>query len=209
MSFTYYLSFSGGIDSAYVLYLLLSQGERVLVHHTRLKNRQGRDGKEYEAVGNVLQWLKDQDLPGSYDYVESAMDHTHLPHFRRDIFIWAWQTGCLLGNPAYRHIKKVATCRHLNSYTDFEGPEQAKEDARMLYHDMLPMLAGRDDIIIVQPLKDLTKKDIIEQAPEELRKLSWSCRRPTKDGKPCHQCLTCKHIDLAHKGIEAPPYEFT
>lgn len=208
MRHTYYLSYSGGMDSAYVLYLLLSRGEGVLLHHTRLKNSQGRDGKEYASVQATLDWLDAQDLPGWYDYIETTLDMTQVPYFKRDIYIWAWQTGCLLSLLQYQHIKKVATGRHLNSYTDFTQPEQAAREGRMLYQQVLPLLAGREDIHITHPIGDLTKKDIIDAMPRELRALTWSCRRPTREGQRCHRCTTCRHIDMGLQGEAVEPYRF-
>ena len=49
------------------------------------------------------------------------------------------------------------------------------------------------------PVVDLTKKEIYDMLPEEVRNLTWSCRYPKQDEKsnwiPCNECPTCKEIN--------------
>jgi 7-cyano-7-deazaguanine synthase in queuosine biosynthesis len=50
----------------------------------------------------------------------------------------------------------------------------------------------------IYPVMDMTKSDIYEMLPVELREMSWSCRRPIyKDNTAisCNQCPTCKELE--------------
>ena len=53
----------------------------------------------------------------------------------------------------------------------------------------------------VFPVKDMTKKEIFEMLPADLRSLTWSCRTPvySSDGDihKCKKCKTC--LDLMFK----------
>jgi 7-cyano-7-deazaguanine synthase in queuosine biosynthesis len=202
-----FLSYSGGMDSVLVLYKLLKQGNNVLVHHVRYKNAQGRSDKEYQAVKNTLEWMDKKHLRGKYRYLESSLDVTQHQQFVRDSVVWSWFTGCILSLPRYSHIKRVATGRHANSYSGFRDPQKAMENTRMAYQDVMPVLAGRS-LDLVHPIGDMTKLEIVQALPDSLRELCWSCRRPTAQGKRCHRCLTCKHIDMALRGEEVPPEDW-
>ena len=50
----------------------------------------------------------------------------------------------------------------------------------------------------------MTKKEIFETLPEDLRKLTWSCRTPIykeEDIKMCKKCKTCLEILQINKEI--------
>lgn len=202
-----YLSFSGGMDSTLVLYKLLKLGHNVLVHHVRYTNAQGRDGKEYEAVEKTLAWLSSHPLRGRYRYLESAVDVSQHPNFVRDSYVWGFFTGSILSLDKYAHIKRVATGRHLNSYSGFRNAPKAIEQTRTIYQEVLPLLAGRP-IDLVHPIGDMTKLQIVQELPEDLRELCWSCRRPTPRGARCHRCMTCRQIDKALQGVEVAPHDW-
>jgi 7-cyano-7-deazaguanine synthase in queuosine biosynthesis len=54
------------------------------------------------------------------------------------------------------------------------------------------------------PIKHLTKKEVFDLLPRQLRVLAWSCRTPQYvDGIPhrCNICPTCKEVDKLFKEI--------
>ena len=51
----------------------------------------------------------------------------------------------------------------------------------------------REQVPIIYPVKHLTKQEIWNELPEELRELTWSCRTP-KGLRACGTCKTCKQI---------------
>ena len=202
-----YLSFSGGMDSVLVLYKLLKVGHNVLIHHVKYTTQQGRDEKEYQAVKDTLEWLDQKRFRGKYRYIESAVDVSQHPIFVRDSYVWGFFTGSILSLDKYAHIKRVATGRHLNSYSGFRNPVKAIEQTRTVYQEVLPLLAGRK-VELTHPIGDVTKLQIVQALPDDLRELCWSCRRPTIRGQRCHRCITCRQIDKALEGKEVPPHEW-
>src|SRR5690606_10814362 len=139
-----FLSYSGGLDSAFVLYLLLKKGRKVLVHHVRLTDKKGRQQNEYKAVRDTLRWLKSQNLPGDFIYKESKLDTSDHQTWPRDHFIWCWFTGCILYMERYRHINEVATGSHLNSFNTGETSLAHLKEVRTLYGLVFPLLADRN-----------------------------------------------------------------
>src|SRR5690606_12086583 len=96
------VNLSGGVDSAYGLYLCLEAGCDVLVHHIRLKNHEGRQDVDQRATRDILDWLRAQKLPGRMTYVESGFDYGSLRYVVRDIWIWTLFTGIILSDPQHR-----------------------------------------------------------------------------------------------------------
>lgn len=200
-----FLSYSGGADSAMVLYLLMKQGRNVLVNHVHYKDRRGRAKREYLATHSTIDWLRSQDLPGKVEYTEISVDVSSMEKWPRDASVWVWSTGSILSLDKYSHINEVATGRHLNAFnTGTASMEHLKETIRW-YGAVLPALAGRE-ITLVHPIGHMTKYDIIHQMPPDLRSLTWSCRRPTRNGA-CGKCHTCKQIEAADNGEVVKPLD--
>lgn len=63
--------------------------------------------------------------------------------------------------------------------------------------DVTPTLfVGNRAVRIENPLKTMTKADLIERLPPELMRLTWWCRKP-RAGKPCGRCITCVKVQPA------------
>ena len=56
----------------------------------------------------------------------------------------------------------------------------------------------------VYPLMEMTKRQVYEMVPEELRKLTWGCRTPIYDGDDmleCGRCRTCVEMSRIRSPI--------
>src|SRR5690606_35955104 len=100
------LVLSGGIDAAYCMWLALSEGRTLLVHHVHLTNREGRVAYEAQAVQRILDWMRGQGLD-RFVYTESAFDCGTVRHIVRAHCIWALWIGILLSYSKHRQIRHV------------------------------------------------------------------------------------------------------
>lgn len=199
------VNFSGGVDSAYGLYLCLKAGCDVLAHHIRLSNHEGRQDVEQEACQQILSWLKSQRLPGKLTYVETAFDYGDLEWIVLDIWVWSLYTGIILSNPKHRDRHVALTSVHLDSPN---GPNSnsLKEKRRIA---IVTSTCGFNPPVFY-PIAHLTKADAARACPLELLKLCWWCRYP-RNGKTCRTwrptvCHTCKRLEpvLLERGLLTP-----
>lgn len=214
-----YMGLSGGLDSAYMAYRLLSMGNSLLLHHCTYKTSQTRYPHEERAYLAVLAWLVERGLT-SFTVIKSeyagnagltADEVAVIGQDRTADSVEGW-------NLDYRYLIPEAG-KHLHTWR--RRNRQSRQDIR---HIVIPShaesrrtlgdpefnsfwraacsLAGRE-LIALEPMKRYTRPEIIGDMPPDLVALCWWCRTP-KDGQPCHECSTCKVVDpaLAINGLE-------
>ena len=179
--------YSGGLDSLGVLYRLLTAPEysdyKILVHHMALQNRENRAEAEKIAVKKTLDYFR-QNGYRSFEYSES----THEYEFQKTRFIWdmnfcAFMAGSICD--ADQRIVHVAMGRTL---TDIEGGSGSNFAERMqmaqeIFKSVLFLAQRRRLPQYIFPVKEMSKLDIWNMLPVELRRAAWSCRTPVyKDG---------------------------
>jgi 7-cyano-7-deazaguanine synthase in queuosine biosynthesis len=69
---------------------------------------------------------------------------------------------------------------------------------------------NKDNLNIVFPLKNMFKYDVMKAIPNNILKLTWSCRFPEEapswDLKRCKKCHTCKIVnDVLEKHVDEFP----
>lgn len=185
---TILISFSGGIDSAAVLYhQLRGSSKRVLVHHVNRTNtvrtRSGREPFERHAVSAVLAWLRDQGLD-HFEFAETGMSQD-LP-FVDTVCVALW-AGVVLKR--HKQIDTVIWPSSLSDRTRLPGWAENEAKRRQL----VGLLCGRN-LRWVDPNAELTKAEVMAGLPSDLLALTWSCRTPTLAGEPCGECHACQGI---------------
>ena len=209
-----YLGISGGLDSAYLAYRLLSDGYRLLLHHTTYRTRQMRYPHEERAYLNVLGWLLDHGLDGftvtksEYEVnagftpeemeiigaqVESHtiygwnLDYRYLiPEAGKHLQTWRRKNREKRGD-----IRHVIVASHEESRVTFGDPEFDS------FWQAAEALAGRE-LVPLEPMKAYNRTQILADMPPDLIRLCWWCRTP-KNGQPCRACGTCRAVDPALK----------
>jgi 7-cyano-7-deazaguanine synthase in queuosine biosynthesis len=178
--------YSGGLDSLGMLYKLLTDPEykdyKLHIHHIHNRNVENRDQAEAIVVPLVLRELKK--LGFSFDYSESEIKtQPYGNKFLYDTDSINFFAGYICSvNP---NIKKVAMGMQAND------ANQSLEDRRKRADTIL---AAFTDVGKIYPVFDMTKREIYDMLPANLRNMFWSCRRPTyteKNVKPCGRCDTC------------------
>jgi 7-cyano-7-deazaguanine synthase in queuosine biosynthesis len=181
--------YSGGLDSLGMIYKLLTDPEykdyKLHIHHIHNKNVENRDQAEAIVVPLVLKELKK--LGFSFDYSESEIrTQPYGNKFLYDTDSINFFAGYICSvNP---NIKKVAMGMQANDANQSLEDRRKRADA---------ILAAFTDVGKIYPVFDMTKREIYDMLPANLRNMFWSCRRPTyteKNVKPCGRCDTCRKL---------------
>jgi 7-cyano-7-deazaguanine synthase in queuosine biosynthesis len=177
---------SGGIDSTLVLYDYLRNNptHKVLVHHCKLVNREGRADMETEAIGKVLTYLKNVTKLRNFEYTYSGFDYGNLRHIVQDIELMGFLLGVLYRSKSYT-IGKVLICA---SKWDIECGVNYDVRAKRRF-DIIRAVTDKQ-VNFEYPIAHMSREEVIEALPKGLRDLTWYCRRPNGN-KPCGKCRTC------------------
>lgn len=182
------LMFSGGLDSTGVFWKLINEKKDIHVHHLYLSNRENRAEAESVAVKNIIDYMK---KIREFSYTESFHEYpSYNGNFMWDSDIYNFVAGtiCL----SAKTIKEVAIGRTKSDV----GIEQRAGRGTKILNILSP------NVKKIYPVGDMKKKEIYDMLPEELRKLTWSCRTPIyKDGdiEKCQKCKTC--LEIKKSGI--------
>lgn len=192
------VNLSGGVDSTYALWRLLKLGYPTTVHHVKLKSREGRVKFEQDAVTNIINWLAQQNLR-PVAYVEQGYDYGNLRYVIRDIEIIRYMTGVVLQSRPHTQVNTVIA-------SGIKHDARLSEEHVARIRRLLADASGRH-INLMRPIRHLTKSQILAHMPEELFNLTWYCRKPQANGRLCHRCRTCRHVDAARdvaRDLEGP-----
>lgn len=201
------VNFSGGIDSTYLLYKLLSDKKNVLIHHCQLENYENRVIPENIAVSQILKYFNDNGL-NTYKYINTGFHYGNAGYIVKDVEVIAFMSSVILRNPNFSNIKEIAISA--NSEDETTNPNDISMIRRGKILDAI--LPTDSNIKLTYPIIHMSKKEIIEDMPEELFQMTWFCRKPiyfNKDGihieaymkdeqvdswKVCGSCRTCKQV---------------
>jgi 7-cyano-7-deazaguanine synthase in queuosine biosynthesis len=181
--------YSGGLDSLGMIYKLLTDPEYkdygLHIHHIHNKNVENRDQAEAIVVPLVLKELKK--LGFSFDYSESEIrTQPYGNKFLYDTDSINFFAGYICSvNP---NIKKVAMGMQANDANQSLEDRRKRADA---------ILAAFTDVGKIYPVLEMSKREIYDMLPANLRNMFWSCRRPVyteKNVVPCGRCDTCRKL---------------
>lgn len=177
------LMFSGGLDSTGVFWKLINEKEEIHVHHLYLSNKENRAEAESVAVKNIIDYMK---KIREFSYTESFHEYpSYNGNFMWDSDIYNFVAGTIC--ISIKTIKEVAIGRTKSDI----GIDQRAERGTKILNILSP------NVKKIYPVGEMKKKEIYDMLPEELRKLTWSCRTPIyKDGdiEKCQKCKTCLEI---------------
>jgi len=201
------LMFSGGLDSTGALWQLLQNKEnRVHLHHLYLDNKEKRAEAEQRSVKNILiyiskyykvQYSESYHKYPYYSYL-SLINKTDIAlnenfMFDSDIYNFIAGTICL----SLPNIKTVAIGRTKSDSSS--SIEQRAIRGNKLLELFVP------NIKKIYPVGHLTKHEIYNILPEELRNMTWSCRTPLyideNTIQECGKCKTCLELETIKNGI--------
>jgi 7-cyano-7-deazaguanine synthase in queuosine biosynthesis len=202
------LMFSGGLDSTGALWELLKNKEnKIHLHHLYLLNKEQRAEAEQKAVKNILSYISQSH---EVKYSESYHEYPYYSYLSlisangivvnqdfmhdSDIYNFIAGTICL----SLRKIKTVAIGR-----TKSDSEEISTMTRAAIGTSILKLLAP--NVKKIYPVVHLTKREIYNMLPSELRAMTWSCRTPINIDentfKECGKCKTCLELETIKNGI--------
>lgn len=193
------INFSGGIDSTYCLYKYMKDikqpSERVIVHHNILINSTNRWNKESEACKNILEWLKQNNLD-NFTYVETTFKQPDNFLIPLDSILHMGYISGIIGK-TYSITHQV----YSTPKDEYERLGYEEMHRRNTNVELIRKMIYDKDVQIISFIDKTYKQDIMQQMPSELLDLCWYCRTPSKEGKPCGKCHTCKQVIKAKENI--------
>ena len=197
------LMFSGGVDSTGALYKLLTDEKYkdlyVIAYHINLINAENKHKAEARACKKIISYLRKKGF--EFDYFESTVDFTG---FRR----MPWDTeacfcmGAMLAQSDYE-IKYATTGTNatdpINEYLT-EFPEERDRFYKVFKYITKSPQRNYEPINILTVMEHMTKKEVWNMLPKQLRKMTWYCRNPKylknkiETCGYCEQCINIKNI---------------
>lgn len=190
------LMFSGGLDSTAVFYKLLTEPEhseyKIQVHHMDLINVENRWRAESIAVKKIIEEISSY---GDFTYTSSTHEYLKLHRIVPDMYWYRFMAGMLVHND--HSIKKIAVGRTKEDTESSRNlyPENVRQ-ADMLYNSVISNCKNVSTEFIF-PVIHMSKQQIWDFLPPNIRDLTWSCRFPiyTSSGLiPCEDCIACNAL---------------
>jgi len=187
--------YSGGLDSAGMLYQLLTEEQyanfSIHVHHVSLLNFQNREKAEMVATQKtteIMQRIK----PFKVTY--GVVDYMFLSKMLLDTDTCAFVAGQI--SLTDRSIKHIAVGRQKDDLGNNTAREESvvKRDALL---DSLFLYSKYPVPDMIYPVVHMTKKEIWDMLPADIRDASWSCRMPKYKGDTptaCGRCSPCMSL---------------
>lgn len=179
--------FSGGLDSTAMLWNYVKGESELHVHHLYLVNKENRARAEDRAVKDIVDYMRSiRDFGFSESYHEYPCYNNN---FIWDSDIFSFMAGSIcLGMKTIREVAVGMTA------SDMNGRLSARVERANKIFDAFGSGAKK-----VYPLMEMTKKQVWEMLPSELREMSWSCRTPLYEGEDirrCGRCRTCRELNV-------------
>ena len=194
--------YSGGLDSAGALWKIINDESysnyQVLIHHVHIVNATGRYYAEKQAVEQTIPLFRKYTHHQLY-YSSTIMDFNFLaPRVPIDADVYGFVAANLLNIDL--SIEAIVIGRTLDDKNS--GGDSNIQIVDCVEQELLLNNVGRQNYSSAKcltPVVDLTKQQIWEMLPDDIRNSTWSCRRPHyktfPDGKvlsvPCANCHAC------------------
>jgi len=174
--------FSGGIDSTGMLWKLLNEKKALHVHHMNLRNEERRAFAEHKSVENILQLMSKNH---EFNYSES----THQYPSYNNKFIWDSDIVSFIAGTICLSIPSIKFVAIGMTATDLSNPDLSNRIVRSNN-----VFKAFTEATKIYPVKNMTKLQIYNMLPVEIRNLTWSCRTPiyvNNFAYRCNKCMTC------------------
>ncbi len=186
------INLSGGIDSAHCAWDYLRRGEKIILHHCNMTTPFKRLEHETRAVKNILNYFQKNKF--TFLFIETGIDLGYPPKGAvRDLEVIWMMCGFLARRFPF---ETIVACGNKEDYEEQNmipspfHPHHTLREREEQTFKLIERFAFRS-LKKEAPFQQMSKKDIILRMPEDLLKLTWSCRMPRR-GEPCGRCTACK-----------------
>jgi 7-cyano-7-deazaguanine synthase in queuosine biosynthesis len=197
--------FSGGIDSTGMLYKLLTDQKYneydVHAHFILMVNKQNRYTCESKAVESLLLWFRNNCK--KFEFTRNTMDFSFFMNkFPLDMDVMNFVCSQIIINTDFEY---EYVCVGQTKTDLLQENMQHKIMHYQLIQKLLDTMLARYNKTVkkIYPLQDITKKQVWDMMPIELRKNTWSCRTPIlKDNvyTVCGNCKACNEMKINEIG---------
>jgi 7-cyano-7-deazaguanine synthase in queuosine biosynthesis len=206
MKTTTFINLSGGVDSTYYLWRWLKEHpeEVIRVHHCRFNVR--RKQVEDQASDAIVNWLRDNGYQANIDYIKTTMTKGTISNTINDIEM----IGAIAGFAARLDTIKTVLLPYCKEETRIirrhfakgKHIKQLEDKHRTAVFIKMMELGSKRTFDFTCDYLMKTKQDMVNELPDELLSLTWYCRKPAKNSKPCESCFNCKRVIRALKNRE-------
>lgn len=194
---TILLMLSGGIDSTYLLYHYLRDTEhRVHAHHISLRYPHLQRWRvEDPATERIVAWCRTHVRAFEYSTSRFDLDFSRIGWDSDLQLLVAAKVALNLG-PEPITVTLGWCADDLEIAAVRSRVEQGVTSG--LWRSLCASVGSKANVSeeINMPLieRGLTKAEVIDELPDELLALTWSCRKPVfeaEDARPCGECHAC------------------
>lgn len=186
------LMFSGGLDSTGALWRLLQdKSNKIHLHHLSIVNKENRTKAEDIAVKNII------DYTAKIGHTNYSQSYHEYPSYN-NAFIWDSDLYNFIAGTiciSLPNIKSVAIGRTKS--------DTGIEERAIRGTNILKLLSP--NVEKIYPVGNMTKIEIYNMLPKELRDMTWSCRTPIYADentiKECGKCKACRELIEIQNGI--------
>jgi len=183
------ITWSGGLDSTYLVYKNLKEGNMVIPVYLSIENNSIKVENEKKAIDKMYEVFKKLKLEG---HLEPIRDDFNLTVSNASNLKFAqipvWVCGILFSS--WDHIDEIQMGYVMN------------DDAVSYIGDIKKIFRSYKDIIhneysnikLTFPLLKMSKNQIWNEMPDVLRQETVFCEEPY-EGKDCGECHTCKRYE--------------
>lgn len=189
---------SGGLDSTGALVKLLQETkEPIHVHHVIIRNVERRGLVELQATQKIIKYCKEHYR--DFVYTQNVFEFLAFQKF----FCWDNDVIRFIAAQIVKNnnaFSKVALGKCVEDDAD-NGFQLRALQAHALWRSCFFDYQGSIPEII-RPVEAMNKKQIAAYLPQELVRLTWSCRTPKNEGQNWVRCTTCKTcLQMQEAGI--------
>lgn len=193
--------FSGGLDSTYLSWkFMVENNYKLHLHHISLRNDTAFPWKTQDrSAREIVSYFKNQGF--DFGYSESVFEFFGWGRVGLDVDV-----EILFAQKVARNLRtgrvKVCTGGYWDNRMDLIAKKKRMGRIQNIWKYLIETEYPEHciDKKLSFPLleRGIDKKQMIEEMPKELFKLTWSCRKPI-DGKACKGCKPCADIAEATK----------
>lgn len=198
-----YMALSGGLDSAYLGWRLLTFGYRMVFHHCSLKTPGNRWRQEDAATDAILDWYQQQGLT-QWERLNTAVDVRRDVGYRlvdQETILWIASVHLRPYDGEQNRGKQnpLSDVEHIVFAHHYEATAGTFGDSRFDRAWQMFELLVRRSITPINPMYHHDKQRMIRDMPRELLDRCWWCREP-QNTRPCGRCWQCRQLRAAFAG---------
>ncbi len=191
------VALSGGLDSVALLATILTHTDHeVHAHHVDIRNAENRGDAENQALEKILAYMRKHYRPFGYSTSRYDMPMAAKDRVGADVSTVMFMLSRV--NTAMLHVNDIVWTAHM------KGNMREYMEAAAIDAACYTLYCGKP--LWAMPFLAVDKIHLYTAIPEELAKLTWSCRFPIYGTMgeviACNECHACTAVIRVTKTVE-------